>query len=120
MKHALLGAMLTAGLAAVAWSVWGGAAGLAALAAGALATALETGALALLTPGLVPPYEKLLKRWAMGLGLRVLGVALVGVGVVRFREQFPPLPTAIGFLGVLIPLLFHEVRILLGRMRAQG
>lgn len=119
MTHALLGLVLTAGVAGFAWVVWGGGAALAAMGAGVLATGLETGALALLTPELVPPYTKLLKRWALGLALRLLGVALVGLAVLRLREWFPPLPTAIGFLGVLIPLLFDEVRILLGRMRAQ-
>ncbi|MDH3498108.1 MAG: hypothetical protein OER21_15230 [Gemmatimonadota bacterium] len=120
MTHALLGLALTAGLTGFAFAVWGSGHALAAMAAGVLATGLETGALALLTPALVPPYTKLVARWALGLGLRLLGVALVAVAVLRFREQFPPLATAIGFLGVLIPLLFDEVRILLGRMRAQG
>ena len=28
------------------------------------------------------------------------------------RELFPPLPSAVGYLGVLIPLLFTEIRFL--------
>jgi hypothetical protein len=42
--------------------------------------------------------------------LRLGGVVLMGAAVVWDRTLFPPLPTAIGFLGVLIPLLFLEVR----------
>ena len=39
----------------------------------------------------------------------ILGL-LVVVAIVVDRGRFPPLPTAFGFLGVLIPLLFLEVR----------
>jgi hypothetical protein len=28
------------------------------------------------------------------------------------RELFPPLPSAIGYVGVLLPLLFSEMRLL--------
>jgi hypothetical protein len=43
--------------------------------------------------------------------LRGLGVALVAVAVTLDRSLFPPLPTAFAFLGVLVPLLFLEVRL---------
>jgi hypothetical protein len=33
------------------------------------------------------------------------------VAILLDRERFPPLPSAVGFLGVLIPLLFLEVRL---------
>jgi hypothetical protein len=35
---------------------------------------------------------------------------LVLVAVLAERERFPPLPTAFGYLGVVVPLLFLEVR----------
>jgi hypothetical protein len=38
-------------------------------------------------------------------------VALVAVVVALDQAHFPPLPTAFGFLGVLLPLLFLEVRL---------
>jgi hypothetical protein len=38
-------------------------------------------------------------------------VVLVGVAVTLDPERFPPLPTAFAFLGVLVPLLFLEVRL---------
>jgi hypothetical protein len=44
------------------------------------------------------------------MGLRVGGVVVFLVAVLVDRELFPPVPTALGFLGVLIPLLFAELR----------
>jgi hypothetical protein len=44
------------------------------------------------------------------MGLRLGGVVLLMVAVVVRRDLFDPLPTALGFLGVLIPLLFFEAR----------
>ena len=52
----------------------------------------------------------LLSRWAVGTGLRLFGIAAVAVAVGFDRERFPPLPTALGYLAVLVPLLFFEVR----------
>jgi hypothetical protein len=46
----------------------------------------------------------------MGVALRLTGVVLVFVAIWIRREIFPPLPTALGYLGVVIPLLFSEVR----------
>ncbi len=50
-------------------------------------------------------------RWGMGMGLRLLGVMLFAAAVLANRELFPPLPTAFGYLGVLLPLLFMEARL---------
>jgi len=52
-----------------------------------------------------------LRGWAAGFGLRLLGVALMTAAIVARRDLFPPLPTAFGFLGVTIPLLFMEIRL---------
>jgi hypothetical protein len=48
--------------------------------------------------------------FAHGMLLRLAGVGLLAVAVVIDPELFPPLPAAAGFLGVLLPLLFSEVR----------
>jgi len=117
MRQAVLGLILTAVVGAVSWRLGGGPAAVAALAAGVLATGIETLALRLLVPALVPPFERLVKRWAYGLALRLGGVGLVGMAVVRWPAQFPPLPTALGFVAVLIPLLFGEMRLVVTRLR---
>ena len=48
--------------------------------------------------------------WLYGMGLRFLGVVLVGVAAVLARDTFAPIPTAFGFLGALMPLLILELR----------
>jgi hypothetical protein len=48
--------------------------------------------------------------WAGGMGLRMLGVVLVGVVIWLDSPRFPALPAAMGYLGVLVPLLFYEAR----------
>lgn len=46
-----------------------------------------------------------------GMALRMAGVLLMLLAIVVDRGVFAPLPTALGFLGVVIPLLFLEVRL---------
>lgn len=50
------------------------------------------------------------KGWGTGMGLRTLGVAVLAVVCSLWPERFPPVGAAIGYLGVLIPLLFLETR----------
>ncbi|MEE8360543.1 MAG: hypothetical protein V3R71_00235 [Gemmatimonadales bacterium] len=50
------------------------------------------------------------RRWLVGMVFRLAGVVLVFVAVALQPELFPPLPTALGYLGVVIPLLFTEIR----------
>jgi hypothetical protein len=49
-------------------------------------------------------------KWAAGMGLRLIGVAVLPVAVAVDRERFPPLAAALGYLLVLVPLLFYEIR----------
>ena len=44
------------------------------------------------------------------MGLRMLGVLLVGVVIWLDSARFPALPAAMGYIGVLLPLLFFEAR----------
>jgi hypothetical protein len=113
-----VGLGLTAVVGAVCWWLGGTRAAVAGVMAGSLAVGIETAAVRLLTPALVPPFERLAKRWAYGLGLRLAGVGLVGVAVVGWPARFPPLPTALGFVAVLIPLLFGEMHLVVARLRA--
>jgi hypothetical protein len=79
---------------------------------GLLATVIHTAAVMALKRVWNAPFRELARGWGIGMGLR-MGGAVVWMGAVLVREDlFPPLPTAIGFLGVLIPLLFTEMRFL--------
>ena len=51
-----------------------------------------------------------MRAWASGMGLRMLGVILVGVVIWLDSAWCPPVPAAMGYIGVLVPLLFFEAR----------
>lgn len=112
MRLVVWGLALTAGLAGVGWGVWGGGAVVAVAAFGMLATAIQLAAVAALQPSLKAPFRVLVTRWSWGVGLRLSGIVVFAVAVALRRETFPPLPSALGYLGVLIPLLFMEMRFL--------
>lgn len=111
IKTFLGGAILTLAVAVLAARFWGGQAALAASVFGALATAIQLGALALLKSVKGAPLNTFLTRWGAGMGLRVLGIVAMALAAGIDRAHFPPLACATGFLGVLIPLLFYEVRL---------
>jgi len=56
------------------------------------------------------PLRDFARGWASGMGLRMLGVVLVGVVIWLDSARFPALPAAMGYIGVLLPLLFFEAR----------
>lgn len=110
MKALRLGLVLTAIVSAVLASAFGRGVLVAALLFGVLATAIQVAASALLRRAAGQPFERLLKAWGLGMGLRLLGVTLFLLAVVADRALFPPLPTALAFVGVLIPLMFSDLR----------
>lgn len=55
-------------------------------------------------------FRDFARAWASGMGLRFLGVLLLGVVIWLDAERFPPVPAAMGYIGVLVPLLFLEAR----------
>ena len=112
MRFAGWGLGLTATWSAVAWLLWGSGAVLGVWVFGLLATAIQLAAVAWLEPALGAPFPVLLKRWGVGMGLRLGGVVAFAALVGLDRERFPPLPSALGLLGVLIPLLFMEIWLL--------
>jgi hypothetical protein len=109
---ALLGVLLGAVVSGVAYRIWGVQAAVAAGVFGAVAVVIQLAALALLQPVQGAPYTRFLKRWGAGMGLRFLGVVAIALAAGLDRTHFPPIPTAAGFLGVLLPLLFFEVRLI--------
>lgn len=110
MKHLAWGLTLTAVVTALLVWGFGAAALIPGLVFGALATAIQMAAGLFLRRAAGKPFEQLLKAWGMGMGLRVLGMFLFLAAVLADRTVFPPVPTALAFVGVLIPLMFSDIR----------
>ena len=104
--------VLLAGLGTVLVVVAAGMGGRAAAVGGLAALAAQLGAVALLRPALRAPQPLFMARWFGGMGLRALALGAVLATSATHRAALPPLPAALGFLGVLLPLLFLETRFL--------
>jgi hypothetical protein len=105
-----MGLVLTAVVSGLLVLAFGRAVAPAALLFGGIATAIQVAASTLLQRAFGQPFERLLKAWGLGMGLRMFGVMLFLVAVLADRVLFPPLPTALAFVGVLIPLMFSDLR----------
>ena len=107
------GIALTIIASGIAKALWGPAALMPAAVFGALSTAIQLAANwcnARWVPG---PKTVFPKGWLYGMALRLGGVVLFAAAAFGWGALFLPLPTAVGFLGVIVPLLFLE----LGTMR---
>ncbi|MEK7380120.1 MAG: hypothetical protein AAB075_03820 [Gemmatimonadota bacterium] len=80
-----------------------------AAAGGALAVLVQLGALALMRDKGDAPPGQFMGHWALGTLLRLLGIVMI-VGLVVLGG-LPALPTALGFVGVILPLLGLELRL---------
>jgi len=79
---------------------------------GAVGLVAQLWAVALLRPAMRAPNPQFMARWLGGMGIRALALGALLVWSVTHRATLPPLATALGFLGVLLPLLFLETRFL--------
>jgi len=109
---AIFGTVLTVLTTITALLLWGTQAAFAAGIFGAVALVIQLAALALLQPVKGAPFAKFMSRWGAGMGLRFLGIVAIALAAGLDQAHFPPLATALGFLGVLLPLLFYEVRLI--------
>ena len=108
----VVAAVVAAVLAAAAALARGGSAAVASACGSCLATAAQGTAVALLRPAMGAPAPAFMQRWAAGMAVRgASALVLVGLVVVA-RAALPALWMAIGYLGVLLPLLFVETRFL--------
>jgi len=72
---------------------------------GGVALLAQLWAVALLRPRMRAPNPEFMARWLGGMGIRLLGVGAVLIVSAT-------LPALLGYLGVLLPLLFLETRFL--------
>jgi len=110
IRTAATGLALTALVTGLAGVGFGRAAVGPAIGFGLLATLVQMGAGRALAAARGGSSADLLKGYGIGMGLRALSLVVLLVALVAGRDWLEPLPTALGFLGVLIPLLFLEVR----------
>ncbi len=110
MKVIAWGVGLTVAVTGILWLIWGNQALVPGFTFGLFATAAQLAAATYMAPAWEGNSEGFVGRWAVGMVLRLVGVVLVFVAVAVQPELFPPLPTALGYLGVVIPLLFTEMR----------
>lgn len=109
VASAALFLLVAAGLIA-SWTA-GAASVMPALLGGGIAAAAQMGAAGLARRAYAAPFNRFLGAWAIGVGLRFTALAVVAAAMLAAPNAFPPLPTALGFLGVLIPLLLLEIRL---------
>jgi hypothetical protein len=103
-------ALLAVGVALVAVAGWVGGRG--AAIGGGMALAAQLAAVALLRPAMDAPQPAFLARWFGGMGVRALSLGVLLAAAVTHRAALPLLATVLGFLAVLLPLLFMEIRFL--------
>ncbi|HKP27845.1 MAG TPA: hypothetical protein VJU15_00485 [Gemmatimonadales bacterium] len=110
MTRSRAGLALTAPVAVLGLLLGGWRGALAATAFGLLATLIQVAAGRTMGQHGDSATRDYMKAWASGMGLRMLGVLLVGVVIWRDSAWCPPVPAAMGYIGVLVPLLFFEAR----------
>jgi hypothetical protein len=106
-----LGLVATAAITGLSWLLWGPAAVTAALVFGLVAITIQMVAARIAGRIGKPATPDELKVYAIGMTLRVLGVAALGVAVTVDRATFPPGAAALGYLGTLLPLMWLETRL---------
>jgi hypothetical protein len=107
----LVGLALSAGFGLIGWRIWGRPGAVGAISFGMLATVIQVAALRLMKGQKEARFERWLARWGAGMGLRMAGIVVFMLAVALCRDRFPPLASAMGFLGVLLPLLALEIRL---------
>jgi hypothetical protein len=94
----------------IAALVWGQRAALSAGGLGMLATAIQLVAHRLMAEKTLNARSPFPAGWLAGSALRVGGIVVMVALVLLDRTTFAPLPAALGYLGVLIPLLMLELK----------
>jgi len=108
VKSLAILAALGVALVAVAATISGKSAAI----GGGVAVVAQLWAVALLRPKMRAPNPQFMARWLGGIGIRFLAAGALLAWAATHRASLPPLPAVLGYLGVLLPLLFLETRFL--------
>ena len=79
---------------------------------GGIAVMTQLAAVALLRPAMDAPQQVFMARWYAGMGVRALVLGLLLAVAATHRGALPLVETMLGYLAVLLPLLFLETRFL--------
>jgi F0F1-type ATP synthase assembly protein I len=85
---------------------------LAVLVGGGVAVIAQLWAVVLLRPKMRAPNPEFMARWLGGMAIRFLALMALAVWTITHPASTPPVPALLGYLGVLLPLLFLETRFL--------
>lgn len=111
LRGGFVGLVLTAAMGSLAVALWGWDAAPASATFGLIATAVQLAAARMMIAARDGRFQLFAQRWAFGMLLRLAGVALIPVAALAARPLFPPQAAALGYLGVLLPLLYWETRL---------
>lgn len=111
MRGSLItGILLTAAVTAGMRCLWGDSVILPGLSFGLLATLIQLVAVQALRRRMQGTTTEFFRGLSAGMALRMAGVIAFAAAVLVDPIRFAAVPTAFGYLGVLIPLLFLEAR----------
>jgi hypothetical protein len=79
---------------------------------GGVAVIAQVGAVMLLRPKMRAPNPEFMARWLGGMAIRFLTLGALAGWTISHPAAIPPVPALLGYLGVLLPLLFLETRFL--------
>jgi F0F1-type ATP synthase assembly protein I len=85
---------------------------LAVVVGGGVAVIAQVSALLLLRPKMRAPNAEFMARWVSGVAIRFLALVALAVWTITHPVSIPPVPALLGYLSVLLPLLFLETRFL--------
>ena len=108
MKALALLVVLGVGLIVVAALIGGKPAAI----GGTVALLAQLWAVALLKPKMRAPNPQFMARWLGGMAIRFLALVAVAAWTITHPALVPPVPALLGYVGVLLPLLFLETRFL--------
>jgi hypothetical protein len=106
------GLALAAVLAAVAGASRGADALFASACGSVIALVAQVAAVGLLRPAMGARTPAFMGRWAAGMAVRGASFVTLALMLVLLRGSLPVLWIAVGYVGVLLPLLFVETRFL--------
>ena len=77
-----------------------------------VAVVAQLAAVGLLRPAMDAPQQVFMARWYAGMGVRALVLGTLLAVSATHRTALPLVETVLGYIAVLLPLLFLEMRFL--------